>query len=85
MHSTGQATWLPPSFPRSRVCVSFSFSPRRFFIFFQLPLKEKKENEKGPRKKWKQGKKMAEEKNESKEKKKHDKKKAQGKKKKKKN
>jgi hypothetical protein len=26
MHSTGQATWLPPSFPRSRVSVSFSFS-----------------------------------------------------------
>jgi hypothetical protein len=22
MHSTGQATWLPPSFPRSRVCVA---------------------------------------------------------------
>jgi len=26
MHSTGQATWLPPSFPRSCVCVSFSVS-----------------------------------------------------------
>jgi hypothetical protein len=51
MHSIGQATWLPPSFPRSHVCVSFFFSPRRFFLFFQLLLKEKKEDKKGPRKK----------------------------------
>ncbi len=51
MHSTGQATWLPPSFPHSHVCVSFSFSPRRFFIFFQLLLKEIKKDKKGPRKK----------------------------------
>jgi len=42
---------------------------RQFFIFFHLLLKEKREKKKGPRKKWEQGKKMAQEKIESKEKK----------------
>ncbi len=35
---------------------------KNIYIFFQLLLKEKKEKEKGPRKKWEQGKKMAQEK-----------------------
>ncbi len=44
MHSTGQAAWLPSSFPRSRVSVSFSFSPvsccvqaSALFIIIQHP------------------------------------------------